>query len=252
MRLLSLDLSTKVGWSVLDGKTLLACGRIEHSPSDRREKYPENFINAAKEISARVGKIANSYSIQEVVIEETNQGSIRVSRYAQKILEFIHFTVCDTLIQMNLKPNYVNSKEWQSEVGTKLTKEQRKNNMLLSKSKREVKAELKKKIEEEMNEVLISRLFNVDSKEEARLIKKEVKDELKIRLQNSMRSLRVKVQGIKGKVTSKHLSVSKANEIFGLCLKMKDNDIADSAMLALAYIKIKERGKDGHTNDESL
>lgn len=42
--------------------------------------------------------------------------------------------------------------------------------------------------------------------------------------------------GIRGKVTWKHLSVAKANEVFGLQLKMKDNDAADAICVGLAYL----------------
>lgn len=41
--------------------------------------------------------------------------------------------------------------------------------------------------------------------------------------------------GIKGKVTWKHLAVAKANETFGLNLKMKQNDEADAICLGLAF-----------------
>lgn len=41
----------------------------------------------------------------------------------------------------------------------------------------------------------------------------------------------------KKKVTVKHLSVQKANELFGLSLKMKDNDKADAILLGTAYLK---------------
>jgi len=41
----------------------------------------------------------------------------------------------------------------------------------------------------------------------------------------------------RGKVTVKHLSVRKANELFGKGLKIKDNDIADAMLLGLAQYK---------------
>lgn len=44
-----------------------------------------------------------------------------------------------------------------------------------------------------------------------------------------------KVLGIRGKISAKHLSVAHANEVYGLKLKMKDNDVADAICLGLAY-----------------
>lgn len=41
--------------------------------------------------------------------------------------------------------------------------------------------------------------------------------------------------GVKGKVTKKHLAVNRVNEVYGLGLKVKDNDIADAICLGLAY-----------------
>lgn len=42
--------------------------------------------------------------------------------------------------------------------------------------------------------------------------------------------------GIKGKVSKKHLAVRKANELWGLSLKMKDNDVADALLLGSGYL----------------
>jgi len=46
----------------------------------------------------------------------------------------------------------------------------------------------------------------------------------------------------KGKITSKHLAVRIANELFELKLLQKDNDIADSILLGLAFFKDFKRG----------
>lgn len=48
-------------------------------------------------------------------------------------------------------------------------------------------------------------------------------------------SLDKKALGIRGKITPKHLSVAKANEAYGLKLKVKDNDQADAICIGLAY-----------------
>lgn len=42
--------------------------------------------------------------------------------------------------------------------------------------------------------------------------------------------------GVRGKVTKKHLAIRKANELFSLDLKVKDNDIADALLLCVGYL----------------
>ena len=50
----------------------------------------------------------------------------------------------------------------------------------------------------------------------------------------------VKEGKARGKIGKKHLSVRMVNSLFGLKLKLKDNDIADSILIGLsAYKKVK-------------
>lgn len=42
--------------------------------------------------------------------------------------------------------------------------------------------------------------------------------------------------GLKGKINKKHIAIRYVNEYFGLSLKMKDDDVADSICLALAAL----------------
>lgn len=48
---------------------------------------------------------------------------------------------------------------------------------------------------------------------------------------------KVKKEKGRGKIGAKHLSVRLANDIYGLELKMKDNDIADAIMIGTAYLR---------------
>ena len=50
-----------------------------------------------------------------------------------------------------------------------------------------------------------------------------------------------KALGITGKVTKKHLSVRKANELFALDFKMKDNDVAEAILLGVGFFLNAER-----------
>jgi hypothetical protein len=45
-----------------------------------------------------------------------------------------------------------------------------------------------------------------------------------------------KLMGIKGKITKKHIAVAEVNRLYGLGFTQKDNDIAESILLGLAYI----------------
>lgn len=44
-----------------------------------------------------------------------------------------------------------------------------------------------------------------------------------------------KALGIKGKVTKKHVAIARANELFSLSLKVKDNDKADAILEGLSF-----------------
>lgn len=57
----------------------------------------------------------------------------------------------------------------------------------------------------------------------------------KIKLKTGAKLARDENNKIIGKVTKKHVNVRKANEIFNLDLKVKDNDLADALLLLKAY-----------------
>lgn len=59
---------------------------------------------------------------------------------------------------------------------------------------------------------------------------------LRLSKQDKDNNLLVKKKKKRGKVTRKHLSVRMVNDIFGLSLKIKDNDIADAILLGWAAL----------------
>lgn len=59
----------------------------------------------------------------------------------------------------------------------------------------------------------------------------------KSKAKKSGRALDKKTLGIKGKVTKKHVAVEVANTIYGLNLKVGDNDMADAICLGTAFIR---------------
>lgn len=61
---------------------------------------------------------------------------------------------------------------------------------------------------------------------------KEIKEYKK---KNNVKLARDKNNKVIGQVTKKHVSVRRANELFGLSLKVGENDTADALLLAYAY-----------------
>ncbi|MDE2103616.1 MAG: hypothetical protein KGL39_40635 [Patescibacteria group bacterium] len=201
MRILGLDISTKTGWALVDyeaGKEprLLSSGVIRLSGpvvGYAGGKYPWSYLGAADVESADIMGLIREQLPDVVVIEEVNLGR---SRYAQRILEFIH---CQFLMALRamvsddgaLNVVYVSSSVWRQCLGLKLTSAQRRDNARLSRAKAEASA--------------------------------------------SGTRLNKKALGLRGKVTKKHLALAYANQRYGLQLRVKDNDIADAICLATAY-----------------
>lgn len=78
----------------------------------------------------------------------------------------------------------------------------------------------------------------------ARMTKEESKQNAKsrkIKKETGARLAKDESGKILGKITKKHVNVRRANEIFGLDLKMKDNDAADAILLGAAYYEIEWR-----------
>lgn len=141
MRVLALDISTHAGYAVLDGemgqKPTLECMGIAQNLETvlAQGPYPWCYVAAATKLALQLWNLAFKYKPDVIVIEETNLGR---NRYTQKLLEFIHF---DTLMQLHslldtTKVIYISSSEWRSNLGLLMSKEDKKNNALLSKAKR--------------------------------------------------------------------------------------------------------------------
>lgn len=59
---------------------------------------------------------------------------------------------------------------------------------------------------------------------------------LRLSIPDKQKNKLVNAGKVRGKVTRKHLSVRLANEMYGLNLKLKDNDIADAICLGKAFL----------------
>ncbi len=137
---LALDLSTKTGWAAIGyNKTLneywCEAGRVTAPAVDK--SYPHDFLDRATRIAESVYTLSVQYLLDAIIIEETNGSK---SRYAQKMLEFIHCSVLNRFrFDTNIPIIYINSSDWRKVMGIQLTKEQKKQNQTLSRKLREGK-----------------------------------------------------------------------------------------------------------------
>jgi hypothetical protein len=147
MRILCLDLSTHLGFAIFEGefgsKPVLVEGGTLHLNKSVHEfgPYPFSYQKAAQGVvsmlSAQLGDSVDDFGA--VVIEEINLGR---NRYTQKLLENIHTAILGWIIHWASVEHvvYLDSSEWRSNLGLKMSKEQKKLNAKLSKAKREAAA----------------------------------------------------------------------------------------------------------------
>lgn len=123
-RILSLDISTKTGWSLqisAEDVTLESFGQIDQIPEPDGQ-YPSVYVDWAYLCYETIVELIDSLHPDVLVIEETCAGSKNV--YSQKILEFIHFLVAKLIKETKIKAVYLLTGAWRSEVGAKMTKEE--------------------------------------------------------------------------------------------------------------------------------
>lgn len=147
MLILSLDISTKTGWSLVSKSSSIDAepsiekyGRIESEKSvDELGPYPFSYIYLADCLSRDICNLIINYMPDFIVIEETNKGK---NRYSQKMLEFIHCKLLDRLIdtKFSFSTVYVNTSDWRKALGIYLTKDDKKNNSKVNKAKRQGKS----------------------------------------------------------------------------------------------------------------
>lgn len=159
MKVLALDISTKTGYAVLEGEEnqipqLKSFGKIEtHQKVFDYGGYPFSFLFAAEDIIGRVMQLILDIKPDVIVVEETNMGK---SRMKQKVLEYLHCsflrafhtTYVENHHTNGVKPEvfYISSSMWRTAIGLNMSKEDKKNNALLSKAKK-LSAETGKKLD---------------------------------------------------------------------------------------------------------
>lgn len=180
MRILSLDISLKTGWALHQDASLLDCGliRVEirdfnvNDDPNKQGSYPYNILEAAKSVAERLIGLISEKNPDSIVVENTVKGR---NRHTQRLLEWIHMAVVESIRLKGWSFHYLDPSEWRSALAMRLSKDDKKNNRLVGQGKK------------------------------------------------------------RGRITKKHLSVRMANDLYGLKLKIKDNDIADAICLGRAF-----------------
>jgi mRNA deadenylase 3'-5' endonuclease subunit Ccr4 len=135
-RVLSLDMSTKTGWALIDsnqdGIKLLEYGVLEqiHTPEG---PYPESFVDWTQMCHDEVMKLIIKFKPDVLVIEETAAGSKSI--YSQKILEFLHYKLAFYIKESKIKAVYILTEQWRRETGCIMSKEEKMHNKEVKKYK---------------------------------------------------------------------------------------------------------------------
>jgi len=126
---LSLDLSTKTGYSVAHIKDnkyeLLASGTLPKIEKPKIE-YPMDYLQWSWECFREIEKLMKQFSPDKLVIEETSKGS--KNNFSQKILEFIHLRVAEMISYTMTPAKYYRTEEWRRVCGCLMTTEEKKQN----------------------------------------------------------------------------------------------------------------------------
>ncbi len=135
MKILALDIATKVGWAVFDNKALTNFDTLfsDRKASDFGE-YPRNYILWAEYIADRIMELVSKFDPSVVVIEETNASR---QNYSQKILEHVHFAVNKRLMEYpNIQVKYIRTGVWRKLTGSVQTKEEKALNAKIARIKK--------------------------------------------------------------------------------------------------------------------
>jgi hypothetical protein len=119
MKLLSLDISTHTGWSTfIDGK-LSEYGLIETEIQDYKAEvrsfkdypasYPQNFLNAARDMAAKIATLVEAQKPDAVVTEDTSKAS---QRFSQKYLEWTHYCVATYMEEHKIPYRFLTNRCW--------------------------------------------------------------------------------------------------------------------------------------------
>lgn len=151
MNVLGLDLSTKPGFALITDKKLMFYGTLDNTELFKKAKksynYPESYLKATDQIVYNIYELIESlipnYGIIDVVVIEETTGSH--NNYSQKILEFIHYSLCKLLLENQFKIVYIRDGVWKKMMGAHMTKDEKNNNAKISRLKRELGVKIVRK-----------------------------------------------------------------------------------------------------------
>jgi Holliday junction resolvasome RuvABC endonuclease subunit len=174
-RVLSLDVSSKTGFSVLNisanGECMLETyGKIDkvHCPED--ESYPGSYVTWAYLIFGKIEELIERYQPDVLVIEQTCAGS--KNAMSQKILEFSHFLLCKYVQETGIKNFWFLTGEWRKEVGSYMNKSEKE----LNKYIKDYKKKTGKKLARDKNNKVVGQVTK--KKVTIRLVNDIFKDQL--------------------------------------------------------------------------
>lgn len=142
MIILALDISTKTGWALFD--TTQPDLLIETDVVDWKEKsplslkykgknHPTDFLWFVNRYTKELIMTIAQYNPDVIVTEQTNKGR---NRWSQKLLEWIHYVICNNFPDIL----YIDTSEWRKILGIRLSKDEKKTNRRITKANREDKA----------------------------------------------------------------------------------------------------------------
>jgi len=207
MAVLALDISSSAGWAARDvpkegvpADGILNTGVVAlEKPAKAYGEHPWGYVNAAKEMARRLMDVVYNVRPEAVVIEETNGSK---NRFSQKYLEYIHAYFLSDLNAAVVEA----CQPWLANLKV----------VYVNTS--------------EWRRVTDCHLSKEDKNRNAKLSRHKRKH------RDRGTKLDKKALGIAGKTTIKHVAIRRANELYGLSLRPKDDDIADAILLLHAHI----------------
>lgn len=131
MKILGVDMSSKTGWSAFHDGKLTNYGLIT-TPAFTNSLEDLRYYEMAEYQAESIGALILEHNPDYIIIEQTNMGRARGS---QKLLEFCHCLFLQMIqwIGVQDKIVYVDTSQWRSALGIKLSPEQRIHNKLVKK-----------------------------------------------------------------------------------------------------------------------
>ncbi len=128
MRILSLDVSSHTGYSILEDENLISYGKLE-IPCGEDNSWPLGIHAWAKRTAKTVCELIEKTECDIIVIERANSSSWRSS---QNFLDWSHGFFIDICLEKGYfsKVRYIDSAKWRKICGIKLNSEQKKQNKL--------------------------------------------------------------------------------------------------------------------------